>query len=91
MGWVSVSGEYGRLDGASLTVCGADVHGHVRWHADATLPARCGPRLLSRAAYDALRGGEVTADGTLVHAGQRFHLADVWTGEHFAADLVPAR
>lgn len=90
MGWIPVSGEYGHLDGATLTVCAADTPDRVRWHAAATVSSQCGPRLLSRAAYAALRGGELTTDRTLVHEGQRYLLADVWTGEHFAAELVPA-
>lgn len=90
-GWIRVSGDFGRLDGATLTVCAADAGDRVVWYADAELPARCGPRLLSRAAYDALRAGKLDADGTLVHEGQRFQVADIWTGEQFAADLVPAR
>jgi len=90
LGWISVSGEYGRLAGHELTVCAGDVPGSVRWHCDPKLLDRCGPRLLSRAAYEALRAGELAKDGALVHEGRRFRLADVYTAHGFAAELVPA-
>ena len=90
VGWSVVAGEWGRLNEYALTVVRGDGPATVQWHVDGALPLGCGPRLISRAAYEALRAGELTSDGTLAHAGRRYRLADVWTGERFAADLVPA-
>jgi hypothetical protein len=67
-----------------------DAPGTVRWHVGPELPERCGPRLLSRAAHEALGAGELQADGTLLHESQPWRLADVWTGEGFAAELTAA-
>lgn len=89
-GWIPVSGEYGRLDGVTLVVCAGDSPGSVRWHVSGDLPARGAPRLLSKAAYEALRSGELATDGSLVLGGKRFRLADVWTGTELAAALDPA-
>lgn len=84
-----MSGEYGRLDGVTLVVCAGDSLGSVRWHISGDLPARGAPRLISKAAYEALRSGELADDGSLVLAGKRYRLSDIWTGTELAAALDP--
>jgi hypothetical protein len=90
LGWIFVSGEYGRIEGYELSVCAGDVRGSVRWYCDPKLLECCGPRLLSRAAYEALRTGELLTDGTLMVDGRRFRLADVYMAHGYAAELVSA-
>lgn len=82
-------GEYGRLGGLVLTAVQGDARDSVRWHAAKELPERCGPRLISRAAFEALRAGELAKDGTIVHEGRSFRLADVYTAHGQAAELLP--
>lgn len=81
-------GEYGRLDGLVLTVVQGDARNVVRWHAAEALPERCGPRLISRVAYEALRAGELAKDGTIALEGRSFRLADVFTARGAVAELL---
>lgn len=85
----------GRVVGAYLTVTEGAAVGTVRWSLAAELPAGCGARLISREAWDALRAGTLAEDGTLLHDGKRYRLADLWTDEPYTglpcADLVEVR
>lgn len=88
--WTPVDGEYGKIEGYELTVVRGDAREAVDWHCAPALPDRCGRRFISRAAYDALRAGELTTDGTLVHEGRRYRLTDVHTPRGYVAELTPA-
>jgi hypothetical protein len=60
--WTPVDGEHGKIDRYDLTVVPGDAREAVGWHCAPALPDRCGRRLASRAAYDALRAGELRED-----------------------------
>lgn len=52
-------------------------------------PRWTSPRLISRAARESLRAGELAKDGTIVYEGRSFRLADVYTAHGQVAELLP--
>jgi Ser-tRNA(Ala) deacylase AlaX len=53
------------------------------------IPNEIAPRFITREAYDAIVGGELNDDGTLVWKEKRYALADTWDGIRLIARLAP--
>lgn len=87
--FVAIDGSLGVIESHTLTVESADPKGGVLWVLVQELPTGLAPRLISRRAYEALRGGELTAAG-LVYDGRIWQLSDFWDGKRLIAELIPA-
>lgn len=60
--WTPVDGKHGKIEGYDLPMVRGDAREAVGWHCAPALPDRCGRRLASRPAYDALCAGALRDD-----------------------------
>jgi hypothetical protein len=88
LSWTTFFSDVGRLNGGHLVMAGGPT---PRWTVveGSNIPSEIAPRFITREAYDALVGGELQDDGTLLWKEKRWVLTDNWDGIRLIAKLAP--